>query len=167
MNEQERKEYAERLKVWTKFLKKDRDFDGYYIIRTLKFKIEQVRNSIRDYGHHKNKELDGAEMQEVIDLLGAYLADNYDEPFRKAHQKKWGKPVYKYIPVDIKGNTVPAKNAKFFRVETSRPKAKTKAQIKEATQELIEGSRQAEALKQIDLVKAMALIAQNVEKWWD
>ncbi|MBI3018684.1 MAG: hypothetical protein HYY61_02180 [Deltaproteobacteria bacterium] len=71
------KEFKKKISDYKKFLKNDHDWDGAYILRLLKYKLERTRKCIVSNHIIQSAPKKGRQIKVVEDLLDRVLKDKY------------------------------------------------------------------------------------------
>lgn len=98
MTTKEKKEFKQRLKIWTKFLESDRDFDYCFILRTLAFKLEQTSKHIKSHDIILDAPKVCKQMDEAATLLRLAM---YDDLADGTHRQKQLDKALKIISKNI------------------------------------------------------------------
>ena len=148
------------LFTWLPIIWKDRDWDKYFIMETLLFKLKRHRQYMIDYGHVVNdKQI--ASITECIDLLEKVHNEweFYEEPAYLKHQEKWGKPEHYTEPCEDRPGS--------YRLKDRNDERYTEEQLKQKSHEFIISSKIAHQKRQRDFEVAMEIFVQNYDTWWD
>ena len=153
----EKELFNKKIIEYKKFLKEDKDWDWYYIIRLLGYKLKRTRECIRNNNFIDSRKIE-KEMLEVEKLLVDINNDNYFHLISREFYKKYGnsKMIIEdknytngFSPITIK-----------YQKETARNRNKI-------GEELVFLSIMSEHMKQADIEKAFSLMAKNIQNWWD
>lgn len=146
------------LYSWYKeVLKDDTDYDYSDYRRVIQFKLKRMYLHFTTCTRvNENKEQFKA-LKECIDILGRLLEDDYEKPFREAHDKKWG---------ELKTEFVKVGGSKYSRMLFSRPKAITETEKRQEQKEDMRNFRKATTLKEHDRERLYFLLHKYEENWW-
>lgn len=84
-------ERASRSIAFAIFVWDQVDFDSYSIFALMAFKLKRVKKCMDEgYGVYPKETM--AAMREAIKICNRLYVNEHDEPYRKLHDKKWGRP---------------------------------------------------------------------------
>lgn len=149
--------FERKLRDYGHFLKHDADYDGHFIVRLLRFKLERTRKCILDNNIIEDAAKVGREIQAVVTLLKRVEEDRYFEELHKPFFKKYGNPRMITGKPDGRG-TVPV-TVRYYK-ETPRNR-------KQRIRESLRLAKKEEQMRREDLKKALRLIEKNIWNWWD
>lgn len=147
----------QRIWDWIPVLLQDWDFDarpGLY--RVMRKKLERLEPCLRD-GHLANGEKYARQIKVAIAVLDRIIADEYKEEECAPVDKKWGSIKFSFKPM---GNGM-------SQMLSSRRKAKTDQQVKQADAEYLRAIYAAEARRKRDIDWVFKFIARWHGHWWD
>jgi hypothetical protein len=137
------------------------DFESAYIYDIMAFKMKRIYACLQD-GHAIQHDEDMKALKEAIAICERLFAGNYEDKHYRAHDKKWGKMKTKTIPeYDANGKHLHS------RWESSRPKAKTPAQIKKEREDLKKVWENGEIDRKADLDRLNEILKKHEPTWWD
>ena len=89
--------YIRRVVEYTPVLWEDRDFDYFYTLKMLRYKLERTRKHI--VGHQIIADADkiGEQIQHAENLIKRLMNDQYSIIEEDAHELKWGKMEHDFI----------------------------------------------------------------------
>lgn len=149
------------MKEWEKILKSDEDYDYYFILRILQYKLSRTRRCILENNIIADSKKVGREIREVEKLLEKVLKDKYDDDALKPLIAKYGPRRLRFKSIPI-----PGKNLSECKVSSAWDKLPT-AQKNRAHRELRSAWQKANTRRLNDLRKAFDLIHKNIWGWWD
>lgn len=146
---------------WIPIIWKDKQHDHVYISRILIKKLELTRDFfLSDDSHIEGAKEVSSEISQAIELLkkteDSY--EHYDSKVLDELEKKWGKS--KMTLVKIEGKNLYQRKIEIDGVKTEEDKIKYELEYKSK----LDLSRK---LYMKDKIKAWAIIAKNIDKWWD
>lgn len=100
------------------FLRKDFDWDYFYILLLLQYKLKRTRKRIIENDLVVRVEEIAAQIKHAEDLIQNWRDDNFCEDLHKAHEEKWGDTVDLSEPFLKNGRT-------YYTWNMSREKATT------------------------------------------
>jgi hypothetical protein len=160
LSKKERKKRdKKRLKKYSKFLRKNYDWDYNYIIDLLRYKIKRVRKYIRKHDIIEKQTLDEivSQMTETEQLLERVVSYDYGSDLEREFIEKFGGK--------IRYNTKFKKN---HVLEIERDYSEiNENQIEEAKKEFEQMHEREFELRKADLKKAFDLMTENIWGWWD
>jgi len=136
---------------WFPVIWNDRDWDQCYLYKFLHFKLQNMEDLHRNYGHSLDNRKIADKIKVCKLLLDRLIKDEYYENAFKNHDKKWGE-----LELDWNSNCL-----------IKRPYAITE---KEKEKELKEFNRLCQHelyLRRQDINYLFKLMAKHVEGWWD
>ena len=144
------------IKAWWHVLKNDNDYDFLTIYLILKFKLEQLYNTLSN-APIADIEPELQRIDYCIGLCDQLINDDFCEKEFKHHDAKWGK-------IEVKTEKI--ENSKNLRAEFIRPFANTEEEKKQEDEEfskicMLEAERRQKAILSLFLT-----IANNHRKWW-
>jgi len=156
MDAVERREQAERVAAWTKFVKNVPDWDWTHLLQVIDFQLRRFAKVCAS-GHHSDGKKLANQMQEVRQLIKRVLDDDYLHDERKEHAKRWGR-------LDMRDGKSDARSTEVFFYY---PKAKTAADKRRADRQEASIHRRWARMRQRDIDKLFSLMARNLQKWWE
>lgn len=160
LSKKERKKRdKKRLKKYSKFLRKNYDWDYNYIIDLLRYKIKRVRKYIKKHDIIEKQTLDEivSQMTETEQLLERVVSYDYGSDLEREFIEKFGGK--------IRYNTKFKKN---HVLEIERDYSEiNENQIEEAKKEFEQMHEREFELRKADLKKAFDLMTENIWSWWD
>ena len=133
---------------WIPIIYKDRDWDYFFFMNIIQFKLKNMEKFFKEYGVSVNSERDAREMRKCILLLDRIMEDNYcDREYNKL-DKKWGKVI-----ID---------NGKLCRskIISEEDEKQERKEIKR----LIEREN---SLKNQDMDLLFKILRKQIFSWWD
>lgn len=150
---------------WFPVIWDDRDYDKTFIFNILIKKLEINRDGMlrRDRHTEVNKNVD--EINHSIDLLKKVNNewDNYDHPFFKKHDLKWGEKNIKLIKIEKEGD----KNKGSYEMLFEREIELTPEQEEIERKEYNEGLEKMHKDRHKDMQEAFNNIVEFSDGWWD
>jgi len=160
LSKKERKKRdKKRLKKYSKFLRKNYDWDYNYIIDLLRYKIKRVRKYIKKHDIIEKQTLDEivSQMTETEQLLERVVSYDYGSDLEREFIEKFGGK--------IRYNTKFKKN---HVLEIERDYSEiNENQMEEAKKEFEQMREREFELRKADLKKAFDLMTENIWSWWD
>ena len=154
-----RKQNKKRLKKYSKFLRKNYDWDYIYIIDLLRYKIKRVRKYIKKHDIIERQTLDKivSQMTETEKLLERIISNDYIADIEKEFIEKFGGKIR--LKTKFKKNHVLDIEHDYSEINEN--------QIEEAKKEFEQILDREFELKKADLKKAFELMTENIWGWWD
>ena len=148
-----------RLKKYEDFMKDNHDWDFYYIIDLLRFKIKMTRKHILQNDIIEEETLAQIilKMTETEVLLERVISDEHQINLDNEFKEKFGGNIHSIMKVK-KDNTV---KIKFDYSEIPEDK------LEEAKEEYTVLREKELELKKNDLKEAFDIMAENIWDWWD
>lgn len=152
---------------WAPVIWKDRDWDQYFLYVILQFKLKQMDQLQRKYGHCTNSDKIADQMRVCILLLERIIKGDYLMNALKPHEEKWGESRLDFKETsdetfrDIDGGEKLYKGA--FTVE----KAITPEEIIQENKERMRLYKHVDNLEKQDLDMLFKNIREQVGGWWD
>lgn len=154
MNKREK----QRQKKWTKFVKKQHDFDYGYMLELINFKLKMMRKCITDNDLIVEAGKVSKQIREVEKILKRVIADEYNEVQIEKINKKFGITETNFNWLDND------KNTKNLGIEYVGLKEEDK---EEYSRDLGKAYKRAHKNRVKDLKTAFNLIAEKCWEWWD
>lgn len=148
----------ENLFKWFLVIWRDRDWDQYFLLEMLKFKISNMEQFFRKYGHHVGAEKDANNMSMCVEVLYRIIEEEHHKKAFEKHEKKWGEPSFKFIDSDKKG---------FKQLLIERPNVKTKEDEEQERKEFRHCIKEEERLIKQDYDYLFDMLKKHVREWWD
>lgn len=154
-----KKRDKKRMKRYSKFLRKNYDWDYIYIVDLLRFKIKSVRKYIKKHNIIEQNDLDKIvlQMKEAEQLLQRVISYDYHADLEKEFIVKFGgkiKHKFKYL----KKHTLTLESD-YSQINQNR--------MEEAKEEYLKMGGKEFELRKNDLKKAFEIITENIWEWWD
>ena len=131
---------------WFKIIWNDRDWDFAYLLKILRFKLENMRDSARTDWITERALDDADQMDECVQLISNIIENKHEELAIALHEEKYGPSVFE--SGDSYGITYPL------------------ADDKEASAAMSEAFTKAYQQEQND-VNRLFEIMKNILHWWD
>lgn len=148
-----------RVDAWRAFAKNNHDWDWSFLLETIDFKLARMAKAIRKgVGAKGWKKERVAEIESVRERIERVLADEYQKPLVKLHEKKWGKRKTKIV-------RKPGSKTGTFHIAYA--KAVSDPDKKLAAGEFHKVLLRAAAERQTDIEELFSLMASHLQKWWD
>ena len=148
-----------RVVQWIPVVWENCDWDYMYLMDMIEYKLKRMQKEIRggmSVDEHKDERC--GEIQEVLDLIEKIRENDWVTEEYKAPEEKYG---------SLKMKTFPAEKG-CSRLEFYYSKTDLGSDINEqARKESSEIHRLAEEKEQEAYDKLFALMAKNIQKWWD
>jgi len=156
------KGYIKNIIKWSPILWKDRNWDHYYIIDTLRFKIENTSKYIEKNKRYVGWERDVERMNLVIKLIDKFQEGYYSCEYQNYHKSKFWfedckNPNFKQLKIETIENNL---NEYFKKYPNTYKLFFEDDDLKIA---LKMGNHLHNKCKRI----LFKLIEKNIEKWWD
>lgn len=138
----------------------DYDFDGHCLFAIIEYKLKRIQKAL-EHGHAIQEDRDMKALNMAIELAGRLKDEyeNYEDPFYRRHDKKWGK---------MKTWTIPAEDHPgMFIWKHSRSKAKTKKQKKFEIKDFMAMGKSIEAKKKREEKWLYDILFKYLRRWWD
>lgn len=137
------------------------DFESAYLYDIMAFKMKRIYECLEN-GHAVQEDEDMKALKEAIAICERLFKGNYDDKYYKAHDKKWGKMISKHIPEYDENGKI-----KYYRWESSRPKAKTPKQKEKEVADLRQIWVNEEIDRKADIDRLAEILKNHEPKWWD
>jgi len=138
---------------WSPIIFKDRQWDHFYFLEIIKYKLTLMEKFFREEGHHVLAERDSHKMKICRILCSRLLDDNYYDNVFEGHNKKWGKSKM----IFNSDNTL----------NFNRPNCITEEDHKKERVEYQKLIKKEEYLINQDLDLLFTIIRKNIMRWWD
>ena len=148
----------ENLYNWIPVIWRDRDWDQYFLLETLRFKISNMERYFRKCGHHVGANKDANNMSMCVEALHRIIEEDYHKEAFKEHEKKWGEASLKFIDSDKKG---------FKQLLIERPNVKTKEDEEQERKDFRYCLKEEERLTQQDIDYLFDMLKKHIREWWD
>lgn len=150
----------QNLITWFPIIYQDRDWDQWFIYKTLQFKLKCMIKLQRNYGNalHANDYAD--QMQLCANLLDRLINDEYLENALKPHEAKWGKSkiIFTPIPDDIE-------MCKFGGISVEKAVTKKEKELEDKERSAL--YKHSDSMREQDLDMLFKNMRKHVEGWWD
>jgi hypothetical protein len=153
-----------RSLAWAKLTYLNYDFDSSYLYEVMEFKLKRIYECLKN-GHAIQRKEDMAALRELIKICGRLRNyDDYEDPYREAHDKKWGKmPRWGSEPVkNDKGEVTSYK-----MIFKDRPKANTPKKKEQERKEFRDIWEKAEQDYCKDIDRMAEILKKHGKTWWD
>lgn len=150
----------QNLIIWFPIIWQDRDWDQWFIYKTLQFKLKQTEKLQREYGNSIQSENIADKIKLCINLLDRLINDEYLEYCLKPHEKKWGRSKLIWTPL-------PDNEAMCTLTRIHTEKAITPEEIKLEDKERMKLYKHSDMLREQDLDMLFKFMRKNIEGWWD
>lgn len=132
------------------------DFDSYSIFALVAFKLKRVKKCMDEgYGVYPKETMDA--MREAIAICNRLYEHKYEEPYSKAHDKKWGR---------LRVDRMFGKDG-LINWNPKRKYVKTKADERKESKEHRKCYEMAHLDKLDDLDRLNELLKRYQNEWWD
>ena len=144
---------------WFPVIWSDRDWDEYFILKILQFKLKSMEKSFRKYDNTLGSEKRADEMKRCSYILKRLLDDEYEEQELKPIDDKWG---------ELKITTEPCEDRKgMSKVFINRDGVKTKEDEEQERKEFNRAMKQARVRKTYDIEYMFSYMNKKIQGWWD
>lgn len=144
------------VKAWWHVLKNDIDYDFTSVYPVLKFKLEQIYNTL-DNAPIEDIEAELQRINYCIGLCDQLIENNFCEKEFKDHDLRWGK---------LKIETESIENSDVLRAVLTRPAVNTDAEKDQERKEFREICDLEEERRKKAILSLFLTIANNHYKWW-
>ena len=147
---------------WFPLIWHDRNWDDFYLMEMIKFKLERMVYHFENYGHLENGMKYARQMRACVKLIEKTQKDDYG--YLKKHDEKWGKTQLGFEPFY---------NEKTGEMNSACLMTTYRANVKNQTMHEMERVefRQAcekEEIKASNMRKAVfRIMGKNSRYWWD
>jgi hypothetical protein len=131
--------------LWIKVIWIDKQWDDYFFLKIMRFKLSLMENYFRFHGMSTESENDANKMKRCIVLLDRILDDNYSEEAFSEYNKKY---KINNDDFDLASITKPIKDP------TQQADFKSAIQIETE-------------MKENDFNELFQIIRENIQSWWD
>lgn len=83
---------------WFKFMYTNEPWDHYYLYTVMQKKITEMRNCMRDYGHHRGSNHTVKIMNIALWYLERLVEDDICKSLYEKHERKFGKKTFAFVP---------------------------------------------------------------------
>ena len=149
----------QNLIKWFPIIWKDRDWDHWYLYKTLQFKLIQMEKLQREHGVAVSSEKIAGQIQTCVNLLDRLIEDEYHEMVFKNHDKKWGKSHFNWTDCKDKEG--------YSKLHITRDNVKTDKDKEQERKEFIRYCKNEEELKKQDLDYLFKTMNKYIQGWWD
>lgn len=136
---------------------KSYDFDSYYLLELMVFKLQRIEKEIKK-GHHEPSKETNQSLRITQKLLQKVMKDDYHRA-SDLHYKKWGHPSWKSKPCPD--------NPNLFIMDTSPPNAITAQDKAIERQEFRDAYLKDEKIKERDVKILFNVMAKYYGYWWE
>jgi len=143
---------------WIPVIWGDRDWDQYFLLEILRFKISNMEQFFRKLGHHVEANKDANNMSMCVEALHRIIEEDYNKEGFKEHNKKWGKSSWRTIDSDKKG---------FKELLIERPNVKTKEDEEQERKDFRYCLKEEERLTKQDIDYLFDMLKKHIREWWD
>lgn len=149
---------------WLPIVWKDRDFDYSYIIRALRFKIENTANYIEKHNRYEGNELDVQKMRLCLKLIDKINSDFYECEYQEYYKtnmftEKLENGLHEYKSEVIEDNL----DLYFKKYPNDYRRLSEKHKDKRIHSALFMGKMRTERATYL----LFTIISRNIYKWWD
>ena len=144
--------------IWMPIVYNDRQWDHYYFLKMLEFKLNLMAECFKNEGHGVNAEKDAKRMKMCAELCRRLCEDDYAKIALEQHREKWGDLNFECKKID---------DSEFSEVFMSRPKCISEEDKAKETIESKKIWEKEEFLKNQDKEKLFDTIKKYILGWWD
>lgn len=152
-----------KLYKWFPILWKDRDWDDFYILEILKYKLKFTRENIAKYSYHSCKEISCKNIKIAELLIDRIQKDNYIENAQQEHEKRWGEFVGEATSI---GCGYLLFDNKFSNLGKRRKNIKSQKDWEQEFKENSKIYKHATYMKKQDLKYLFIHLNKHIQKWW-
>ncbi len=131
---------------WRKIIWLDHQWDQTYLLKILKFKMEQMEKYFKYNGISVDGPEDAKKIERCVILLDRLLKDNYSDVAYEEYNKKWKEDVEDYLDL------------KKILNKTITPQQRT---------DLKNAAQTEEELIEKDYEELFGIMKKEIRKWWD
>lgn len=142
---------------WRKAIWQDRTWGDRAILNILIFKLKLDAAAFKNRNIIEDSEIVANQMLEVATLLEKYQNNKYGDAARKAHDEKWGEDEHYFVEL-LSGH---------FEWKSERDDRLNATDLEQEHLESRAIMENAEIERHADLKKALQLLEENLETWWD
>jgi hypothetical protein len=146
----------ERVWAHAKLGYRSHDFDYGYWLDMCAWKLNRLHKCLDESPYVKKNSQDMKALKEAIAIFERISADDYDVPFFKALDKKWGKRAFGKL--DLESNTYKS---------LKRSKIKTEADNIEYRLDIKKGFKEANKARNKDLSRLNVILKKHLRSWWN
>lgn len=143
--------------AWLPIIWKDRNWDQYFIMNILLFKLKRTQRFMLDTECPPDN-ITLSSISRCIELLEKVHNEweSYEEPAYRKHEEKWGKSDFYREPTDSNTYILKDRNEERY----------TEEELKQKRHEAFLMVRIAQRKRQMDFTEAMELFVENFDRWW-
>jgi len=142
------------------FLRNDYDFDYSSILILLQYKLSRTRKCITKNQIIVRADEIGAQIKHAEDLIEKWRTNDFCRDLYDAHDKKWGKIVDKFEPIEYKG-------IKMYKWNMTRENATTEELQSQERKESLDIHQKAREAEEKCLDDLFAHMRKYLQEWWD
>lgn len=142
---------------WMPIVWNDRDWDHYYLLKILEFKLLKMEKLFRKYGNHMSSDKQARQLKKCSEIFKRLYKDEYQEESFMMHDKKWGdlNVEFKEVSEDLSEIIFRRKNA-LTKKDKINEKHESKICIKKGYEK-----------QMTDLKDGFRIMQDNILSWWD
>ena len=143
---------------WMPIVWNDRDWDQWYLLKLLEFKLLKMEKLFRRYGNHTGSDKQAKQLKKCAEIFKRLYEENYSEEAFKKHDEKWGEIEVEFIDTD---------NPEFHEIVMNRENMITdedKVKQRHESNICMQNSYKAQGN---DLKEVFAMMRDNILGWWD
>ena len=142
---------------WLPIVWNDRDWDHYYLMKLLEFKLFKKAKLFKKYGNHLDSNKQAKQLKKCAEIFKRLYEDEYTSESFIEHDKKWGNLKMSFEKID----------KEFSEIIFNRKNIKTEEdKIKERHESNICWEKGYENQKK-DLKEVFQIMHDNILSWWD
>jgi len=136
----------------------DRDYDWYFLIAILKFKLTRMEKLHREEGHGLYSHRVAKKINTCRILCGRIMKDSYTTLDQLNHEKIYGE--IRMVSFPIEGSTNRKLHFKYSKVDTEE-------ETEIASAKMIDIAKRNDDLRKKDIDYLFNTIKKDITKWWD
>lgn len=163
MKKNKKQQLKQRVDEYIKnVLSEDEDWDYYFILKILTYKLKRTRDCIVKNNLIEDAEKISNQILQAEQLFTNVMEDKYDEKYYDELEKKYGKLLHEILP--LKSN----KNGKidYYEMKIHR-EHETPKNSDQIHKESMMAYNKAQKEKSNDLKKAFDIMHKHMFEWWD
>ena len=142
---------------WIPILYKDRDWDYYYLLSVMRFKMCNINNYLKKHQSFEGVEVEIERIDRVVAALDRLINDQYDDQCLESVYKKYGERTMYIKKIDDEHSQLD------FLYEN----VKTEQQAADYNREFKQALEQAEVMRKNDAKIVFRTIEKYGRNWWD
>lgn len=143
---------------WLPIIWKDRDYDHYFLMRLLEFKLNKMGKSFKKYNNHTQTDAHVKQVNKCANIFKRLYEDEYLLNSFKNHDKKWG---------NIRVSFEECENPDFHEIILKRKNVITEQDKTDERKESKVCSEKGYENQRKDLKEVFRIMYDNILTWWD